>query len=354
MSQFNQGLQSHPRPVTADPRPATVLILGAGGRLGGAATRAFAAAGWRVLAHSRRPISFPAGVTALSHAMEDVNTLAQMVRAQGGASVLLHAVNPAYGDWARQALPAARAGMALAEELQASFVLPGNVYNFGSGMPPLLLPSCAHLPDTRKGKIREDIETLMRQRSAHGLRSLVLRAGDFFGAGRGSWLDLVITAKLRQGRLVFPGALDLPHAWAYLPDLAAAFVALAERERRRPNHHGAAFENLHFAGHTLRGDELLNAIETAAASLRPAAGWRRIGMPWGAMRCLAWAVPAWRGVLEMRYLWQRPHALDGRALAQAVGPLPSTPLPQAVASSLSELGFLPAPRQAATVALEQA
>ena len=44
----------------------TVLILGANGRLGRAAASAFAAAGWTVLAQSRRPMSnvpdLPAGV----------------------------------------------------------------------------------------------------------------------------------------------------------------------------------------------------------------------------------------------------------------------------------------------------
>lgn len=32
-------------------------------------------------------------------------------------------------------------------------------------------------------------------------------------------------------------------------------------------------------------------------------------MPWGLIGVLAWAVPKWREMAEMRYLWFTPHAL---------------------------------------------
>jgi hypothetical protein len=47
----------------------------------------------------------------------------------------------------------------------------------------------------------------------------------------------------------------------------------------------------------------------------------------------------WRELARMSYLWRVPHALDGRALEAAVGPLPGTPLVEALAASLRELGF---------------
>ena len=39
----------------------------------------------------------------------------------------------------------------------------------------------------------------------------------------------------------------------------------------------------------------------------------------------------------MRYLWQVPHALDGAALAQYAGPVPRTPLREALRASLALL-----------------
>ena len=39
----------------------------------------------------------------------------------------------------------------------------------------------------------------------------------------------------------------------------------------------------------------------------------------------------------MRYLWQRPHALDDSALRALIGAVPHTPLPQALRAALIDL-----------------
>ena len=313
----------------------TVLILGATGRFGAAAVQAFADAGWRVLAQMRRAPAavLPPGAHALVIGLQDTADVA--VHA-AGASVVVHAVNPPYGDWEAQALPAARQGMDIALRLGALFMLPGNVYNFGQSMPALLDESTPERPSSSKGRIRRDLEAEMAARSSQGLRSVVIRAGDFFGAGTGSWLDQAIVKDLARGRLVYPGPLDLPHAWAYLPDLARAFVAVARQPAAAPG-----VERLHFAGTTLTGRELLAALEdaTAALGIARAGGFRHGSLPWPLIRLGALFVPAWRGLAEMAYLWRVPHALDGRALERRVGPLPSTPLPEALRRSLIELGL---------------
>jgi nucleoside-diphosphate-sugar epimerase len=323
---------------TAAARP-HILILGANGRLGLAAAQAFAAAGWQVTAPLRRaPVDdMPDTVQVLRVPLENTASLAD---AAAGASVVLHAVNPVYTRWNTDLLPLADAGMRLAERLGARLLLPGNVYNFGAGMPPLLREETPQQPSTRKGALRVTLETELALRAAQGrLQATVLRAGDFFGGGSGNWFDQAIVKSLRAGRLVYPGPTTLPHAWAYLPDLAQVFLALA----RRAPAAGAAFERFHFAGHTFTGDQLLDGIEQAAHSLglRPANGWKRAGLPWGLIRVGGLVVPMWRELAEMAYLWQVPHALDGSALTAAVGPLPATSAPDALRASLYALGFGP-------------
>ena len=318
----------------------SVLILGANGRFGHAAVLAFAGAGWRVLAQVRRVPSapWPAGTSYLTTPLHDTATLAVQA---AGAGVVVHAINPPYTAWRAQVLPLARLGMDLAQRLDATFMLPGNVYNFGAGMPALLTETTPEAPsgeNGEKGQIRCELEAEMAARAGHGLHSVVLRAGDFFGAGTGSWLDQAIVKSIAKGKLVYPGPLNVPHAWAYLPDLARAFVAVAERPRVQ------GFERLHFAGHTLTGAQLLDAIEAAAAGLglRPATGFRRGGMPWALIRLGGLVWPMWRSLAEMSYLWRVPHALSGAALAQRVGVLPSTPLHDALQRSLVDLGHAPA------------
>ena len=314
----------------------TVLILGANGRFGGAAVAAFAAAGWRVLAQARRPqAGLPAGAEALSLPLDDPDALAAAAR---GAEVVVHAVNPPYDWWDAEILPLARQGLDVAERLGALFMLPGNVYGYGESMPALLREDTPERPTTSKGRLRVALEGEMRSRAEAGrLRAVVLRAGDFYGSGEGSWLDLVVAKDLRKGKLVYPGPLDLPHAWAYLPDLARAFVALAERSVQDGT---PAFETLNFAGDTLTGTEFLDLIEAAAESLgaAPAEGFRRGGMPWGLLGLAGIFVPMLKALVEMSYLWRAPHALDGARLKVRVGDLPSTPPRQAIRQALIDLG----------------
>jgi nucleoside-diphosphate-sugar epimerase len=309
----------------------TVLILGAHGRFGQAATQAFAQAGWRVLAQVRRaPPALPAQAVALIVPLADTAALA---RQAAGASVVVHAVNLPYTEWARGALPLLEQGLAVAQALQAKFMLPGNVYNYGEGMPALLSEGTPEAPSTELGRIRTRMEALLRERAAGGQHSVVIRAGDFFGSGSGAWIDLVITKSIAKGKLTYPGPLQVAHAWAYVPDLARAFVAVAE-QRDRP-----VFETLHFAGHTLTGNELVAALQEAAQALQlPRAGrWRVAGLPWRLLRAIGIVAPMLRELARMSYLWRVPHALDGRALERAVGALPATPLGTALRQTLRDL-----------------
>ncbi len=312
----------------------SVLVLGANGRFGQAAVMAFAAAGWQVLAQARKAPTtvLPAQARHTALALHDTAALAT---AAAGASVVVHAINPPYTRWQQELLPAARLGMDVAERLGARFMLPGNVYNFGEGMPALLREDTPQRPSTAKGRLRCELEAEMHIRAAGGLHGVLIRAGDFFGSGTGSWLDLAIVKSLRQGKLVYPGPTDVPHAWAYVPDLARAFVAVAERDQTAP------FARYAFAGHTLTGAQLLAGVERAAAALglAPPRPWRHGTMPWALLRAGAWLLPTWREVLEMQYLWRVPHALDDRALQAAAGPLPATPIDTALRAALIALDF---------------
>jgi nucleoside-diphosphate-sugar epimerase len=329
------------------PSKPIALVLGANGRLGAAAVQAFAAAGWTVLAQARRePDALPPGATHLALPLGDAVGLAA---AAAGARVVVYAVNPLYTRWNAEALPLLRQGLAVALRLKATFMLPGNVYNFGAGMPSTLNRRTPQLPTTRKGEIRVAMERELQSLATNGaLRSIVIRAGDFFGGGSGSWMDLVIVKSLRHGKLVYPGPLDVRHAWAYLPDLARAFVAAASRADELP-----AYVDLPFAGHTLNGAALLAAIERAASTLgmTPSAGFKHGGMPWRLLKLGGLVVPMWREIAEMSYLWHVPHALDGATTAAALGPLPTTPIDAALRQALLALGY--GDRQAHALAHQQ-
>lgn len=304
----------------------TVLVLGAAGRLGQCLVSAFATAGWQVIAQARKPQTLPAGVRALTC---DALDLPGLLAEAAGASVVVNALNPPYTEWDRLLPPLADAAQRTAQGLGALLILAGNVYNFGRELPEVLWPGTAEVGNTARSALRIEMEARMAA-AAPGLDSVVLRAGDFFGGGgRGAWFDLATVSRFKGGKVVHPGGLSTVHAWAYLPDLAATFVRVAEARAALRGHH-----KLHFAGHAVDGQTMHAALEAASGrSLRVAP------LPWGLIRLVAPFVRSWAAMVEMRYLWQRPHRLDDSSLRALIGPPPATPLVQALRQSLVDLGL---------------
>ena len=76
----------------------------------------------------------------------------------------------------------------------------------GQPMPALLDESTPQRPTTAKGRIRVAMERELERRAVAGrLRATVITAGDFFGAGSGSWFDAVVVKSIATGRLGYPG-----------------------------------------------------------------------------------------------------------------------------------------------------
>ena len=306
-----------------------VAVLGAAGRFGFVAAEAFRANGWMVTSVVRPGAGgrAPRGTEIIEARVLDGDGL---VAAVHGADVVLHALNPPYTDWERLALPLAHAAIEAAEATGATLMLPGNVYNLGADVPPTLDEATPMHPTSRKGVLRVAIEGRMQEAAERGVRTIILRAGDFFGGGRGSWFDLVVARDLANGIVTYPGPLEVMHEWAYLPDLAAAMVRLAEVRERLDSH----FEVFGFPGHGVTGREFVAAIVKAMRrdlKVRP--------MTWWLIHLLRPFLPLCRELSEMAYLWKRPHRIDGSKLEGAIGKAPQTPLNEAVARSLRDLGF---------------
>lgn len=300
----------------------TVVVLGAAGRIGKAAAQAFLDAGYRVKAATRDGRTVLAGTEPVK---ADAMNVAQLRAAFNGADVIFNGLNPLYPEWKTVALPMARNIMDAMRGSGALHLFPGNVYVFGSPMPPVLREDTPQSPTTAKGRIRLDMEALFRREAEqHGTRTIVLRAGDFFGAGSGSWFDLVLTAKVGSGVFTTPGPMNLPHAWAYLPDLVATFARLpAIADQLAP------YEALHFPGHTATLGQMKAAIEKAAGKPLKVSN-----LPWWGLRLTTPFNAMNREIYEMRYLWEEAHSLQSERLEKLIGPLPNTPLDAAIARTL--------------------
>jgi nucleoside-diphosphate-sugar epimerase len=301
-----------------------ILVLGAAGRLGYAASEAFLEAGWEV-----RGLVRPGRRGAVLHGVEPIEAVTrdEAIAAGRGCDVVLNALNPIITEWQKNAMSLAYGAIATAEANGATLMFPGSVWNFGRRMPAMIDENTPMDATSYKGRLRIQMEQRIREACERGMRAIVVRAGDFFGGGRGSWLDLVIARDLPRGRLTYPGPPDVAHAWAYLPDFAQALVKVADRRAAF-----GAFETFGFGGHGVTGREFVAAIETATG--------RKFNvrqMRWWLIKTFGQLMPIGRELAELEYLWRVPHRIAGDRLRAAIGSVPYTPLPQAVAAALKEL-----------------
>lgn len=345
-----------------------VLIVGATGGFGAALAQALLRRGWGVHALTRHaalaagadasPLAAPhaslapAWVSQVRWHRGDAMNEADVLRAAQGVQFVVHAASPAgYVRWAELVLPMLANSLAAAKAVGARLMLPGNVYNFGPDAGSVLDENSPQRPLTRKGRLRVQMEEMLKLASQDPqapVRSLVLRAGDFFG-GRApaSWFAQILVKPGKPvHRVVYPGKADVGHAWAYLPDVAETMARLMALDVQTPGRL-APFEVLHFGGHWLpRGIEMPEAIVRVVSAEDSSTSGKAVAigikpMAWWQVSLLAPFVPLLREIREMRYLWHVPLRLDQRKLLALIGQAPHTPLDEAVRASLEEMGCLP-------------
>jgi nucleoside-diphosphate-sugar epimerase len=307
------------------------LVLGATGSLGRGVVHALLAHGWRVRALHRSP-EIAAGCLpglAVEWFRGDAGNAANVINAASGAGIIFHGVNPPrYQNWRQLGIPMLSNSIAAAKSVNARLIFPGNLYNFGYDAGPVLCEDSPQKPITVKGAVRVEMERMLEAAVGDHVRSLVLRAGDFFGPhARSSWLNGAMVKSRRPVKSVtYPGDPKIGHAWAYIPDLAETIAQLAEIEVTLPD-----FEILNFGGHWVDpGIEMAHAVCQAVGtpdlSIRP--------LPWMLLRFAAPFNRFFREIIEIQYLWRIPIRLDNSKLVALIGQEPHTPLDEAVRKSL--------------------
>lgn len=295
----------------------TITILGINGHLGHHVALAAKSAGLRVIGFGRtqkRPI---AGVEFVPG---DADSVDDMKRATHDADVVLNALNLPYDKWGNGAAEA------LLERVLAAcggktLLFPGNIYNFRA-MDRVLTPDLRQEPETERGAIRVRMEQKLQDAAKNGdLRVVILRAGNFYGSELpGDWFGQLILREAKDARVSLNPAHTVKNAWAYLPDLARAFVALAEKSREF-----SAFENFHFAGHLVTADDTFTALQKATPRKL-----KRVAYPWLMLTIMGWFLPILRGVVQMRYIWEHEMGLVDPRLDALLGKNFGTPFDQAI------------------------
>jgi nucleoside-diphosphate-sugar epimerase len=311
------------------------LVLGATGGIGGEVAARLADRGWTVKALHRDAATASARAPRFTWIQGDAMRAEDVVSAARGGALIVHAVNPpGYRRWAELVLPMLDSTIAAARASGARILLPGTVYNYGPDAFPTVAEDAPQNPATRKGKIRVEMERRLRAAATEGVRTLIVRAGDFFGPkAANNWFSQGL---VKPGRpvtsITTPGRRGVGHQWAYLPDVAETMIRLVEREDDL-----ATFATFHMGGHwdadgTAMVETIRRVVGRPDLPVRP--------MPWALLMLASPFVAFLRELREMRYLWQVPLRLDDARLRATLGTPPHTPLDEAVRATLAGLGCL--------------
>lgn len=306
----------------------TALVLGATGGIGSETAHALSRHGWKIraLARSGRPAD---STSSWEWIKGDALDRDSIVAAAQGTNAIVHAVNPSgYRNWAALVLPMIENTIAAAKTSGARIVLPGTIYNYGPDAFPVLREDSPQRATTHKGKIRIALEEKMQAAAREGVRSVIVRFGDFFGPKAGNnWFSQGLVKPNRPVTSIMnPGPKGIGHAWCYLPDAGETFAQLMDRETEL-----AEFERFHFRGHWDEdGSQMIAAIRRAAGNenipVRP--------MPWWFFRLASPFNETFRELYATRSLWDTPIQLDNTRLVRFLGNEPHTPLQTAVETTL--------------------
>jgi nucleoside-diphosphate-sugar epimerase len=215
------------------------------------------------------------------------------------AAALYNCANPQYHRWPTDWPPIAEALLTAAERSGAVLATASNLYGYG----PVDGPITADTPlraTHPKLRIRADMwRTALARHEAGRIRVTEVRGSDYLEAN--SLLAIVAKSLLAGRRAYVPGALDVPHTWTSVVDVARTLISVAGDERGW----GRAWLVPSNPPLTIR--EAATRLTTVAGAPAP----KLTRIPYPALWTLGLFSPLLRELRATHYQFARPFVLDG-------------------------------------------
>ncbi|HKA00007.1 MAG TPA: NAD-dependent epimerase/dehydratase family protein [Candidatus Solibacter sp.] len=206
-------------------------------------------------------------------------------------------------------------------------VLASSVY--GYGVPRTVRVAEAHPrePHTRKGRYRKEQEDLVLAADTPGtFETMIVRLPDFYGPHADlSLAKMVFDAALAGKTVNWPGVVNTPHEFVFVPDAGPAIVEAATHDCYGDawNYGGPGpINTLDFITRVYRAAGRAPKYRAAGATLLRIAGWFDANI---------------REVIEMLYLQETPVILDDSRLAAKLGGLQKTPYDEGIRRTIEFL-----------------
>jgi nucleoside-diphosphate-sugar epimerase len=293
------------------------VIVGAG-PVGTATARLLAERGERVRVVTRRGTG--PEHAAIERVAADATDAARLSALAAGAVALYNCANPLYHRWLTDWPPLASALLSAAERSGAVLTTVSNLYGYGPVDAPITptTPLAATHPKLRlRAQMWRDA---LAVHQAGRIRATEIRGSDYIEAN--SIFSFTMAGPLSAGRRAYvPAALDVPHSWTSIADVARTLVTVATQGRAWgqawlvPTNPALTVRELATRFTTVRG------LPTAKLTAVP------YPVLWGA----GLFSPLMRELRATNYQWIRPFLLDSTVTEQTFGLIP-TPIDTALAA----------------------
>ena len=310
-------------PVAHGPQSSRLYVVTGAGPVGWTVAEQLAAAGHRVRILTRSG-SGPAHPLVEKLSI-DVSEPARLVEAFRGAAAVFHCIHASRynaGVWARE-LPAAEQNvLAAAGGAGAVVVFPESLYSYSAPERPMTEEG----PREAQGGKRGIRTALLKARAESATDTVSVVASDFFGPRvRGAHAGERMLKPVAAGKsLMVIGRADQPHSFTYVPDLAAAMIAAADR----PQLWNRVWHAPTGPALTQRG--IAAAFAAAAGARAP----RVMSTPGWTVRTMGVFSTDMRELAETLYQFQSPFVMDSAASQSALA-LSPTPLHEAAAATVA-------------------
>jgi nucleoside-diphosphate-sugar epimerase len=293
------------------------VIVGAG-PVGTATAALLAERGERVRVLSRRG----AGPQhpAIELVAADATDAGRLTALASGAVALYNCASPLYHKWFTDWPPLAAALLTAAERSGAVLATASNAYGYG----PVGAPITAATPlAATQPKLRLRAQMWRDALAAHEagrIRATEVRASDYIEAN--SMFSAVLAKPLLAGKRAYvPAALDVPHSWTSIADVATTLVTAATTEQAW----GQAWLVPTNPPLTIR--EISTRFTTLAGAPAP----KLTSVPYPVLWTAGLFSPLMRELRITNYQWTRPFVVDSSYTEQTFGLTP-TPIDKALAS----------------------
>ncbi|AEA19126.1 MULTISPECIES: NAD(P)H-binding protein [Bacillus] len=290
------------------------LVLGASGSMGYAIVNELCGRGIHVVAFARNKERLGALFSGNKHVevvAGDVFIQEDIMNAAKDVDIIFHAVNIPYSDWEKQQEKLLINILEVSKHYGIKLGIVDNIYAYGRQGEGLVKEDAKKRPQTKKGKIRLQLEEMAKQAN---VRMFIAHFPDFYGPNAENTLvHHTLKGILANKMSSFVGDKKIAREYIFTPDGAKAMVELA-------SHDEAYGQNWNIPGYgVITGEEMIQHIRELTGYTK-----RIIAVKRGMIQFIGLFDKQMKEFVEMLYLTEKPVVLSGEKYERCIGEIPKT------------------------------